>query len=219
MEDLVLNKINKILAACAFFCSTTAFLFSLEPDDALKKLQEGNDRYVKDLSICPDRVQERRTLLVSDQTPFAVVLGCSDSRVAPEIIFDQGIGDLFVVRVAGNVVGPIEMDSVEYAIKYLGASLVVVLGHENCGALKTILEGNYQEIEAIAMEMSRDVLEAKYHGKDALKWLIDKNVKDSVDKISAFLPNQKRIEAKKLKVVGAYYELESGKVIYYPAKR
>ena len=122
------------------------------------------------------------------------------------------------MRVAGNVIGPIEMDSVEYAIKYLGANLVVVLGHENCGALQAVLDGKTEEIEAIAMEMSRDVLEAKYHGKDALPWLIRKNVTDAVAKIKAFAPNQKRLAEKALKVIGGYYELETGKVIYFPEK-
>ena len=203
---------------CAFVAVAALDLCAITPDEALQKLVSGNEKYAKDLSVCPDRLQERRTSVVSNQSPFAVILGCSDSRVAPEIIFDQGIGDLFVVRVAGNVIGPIEMDSVEYAIKYLGASLVVVLGHENCGALQAILDGHTDEIEAIAMQMSREVLEAKYHGKDALKWLIDKNVSDTVDKIKTFKPNILRIQEKKLKVVGAYYELDTGKVIYFPEK-
>lgn len=203
---------------CAFIASLSCSLFAVTPDEALQKLVEGNARHANDSVVCPERMQERRSALTSTQNPFAVVLGCSDSRVAPEIIFDQGIGDLFVVRVAGNVVGPIEMDSIEYAIKYLGASLLVVLGHENCGALKTILEGNTSEIEAIAMQMSREVLEAKNHGKDALFWLIHKNVQDTVDRIIAFAPNMKRIQDKQLKVVGAYYEIESGKVTFLPQK-
>lgn len=204
---------QKFFLTLALFLSGS--LTGITPDEALQKLVEGNTRYVNDLSVCVDRQQERRASLTSSQNPFAVVLGCSDSRVAPEIIFDQGIGDLFVVRVAGNIVGPIEINSIEYAVKQLGASLVIVLGHENCGALKAVLDGEWKEIEAIAMEMSKEVREAKSHGKDALKWLIDTNVADSVSKIVNFGPNSERIKEKKLKVLGAYYELSSGKVTYF----
>src|SRR5205807_2415474 len=86
-------------------------LFSLTPKETLERLVEGNERYATDKLLHPDRTQDRREETVSTQEPFAVILGCSDSRVAPEILFDQGIGDLFPVRVAGNVVGPIELES------------------------------------------------------------------------------------------------------------
>ena len=85
-----------------------------------------------------------------EQKPFAIILGCSDSRVSPEILFDQGIGDLFIVRVAGNVAGPVELDSIEYAALYLKSSLVLVLGHENCGAITAVLDGQTKEIEHVA---------------------------------------------------------------------
>jgi carbonic anhydrase len=106
----------------------------------LQRLKEGNQRYVEDKLIHPDRTSERREALQSKQQPFAIIVGCSDSRVAPEIVFDQGVGDLFIVRVAGNVVGPIELDSIEYAAEYLKSCLIVVMGHQNCGAVDAVMK-------------------------------------------------------------------------------
>src|SRR5260221_14334167 len=101
-------------------CNTAIGVERIDPAIGLQRLIEGNERYTKDQFISPDRTQERRQEVVLKQNPYAVIVGCSDSRVSPEIIFDQGIGDLFVVRVAGNVVGPVELDSIDYSAIYLG---------------------------------------------------------------------------------------------------
>lgn len=120
-----------------FFISP--LLFCLSPQEALKKLQEGNERFVSDKSLrCLTDKEDRRKALVNNQKPFAIILGCSDSRVAPEILFDQGLGDLFIIRVAGNVLGSSEIDSITYAVKALLCPLIVVLGHENCGAVEAV---------------------------------------------------------------------------------
>ena len=99
--------------------------------EAIERLKAGNERYVEDELEHPHRDSDRREALTSKQNPFAIIVGCSDSRVSPEILFDQGVGDLFVVRVAGNVIGPLELDSIDYAALYLGSVCILVMGHEN----------------------------------------------------------------------------------------
>lgn len=178
----------------------------------LQRLMEGNERYVHDKLLHPDRTQFRREELTSSQSPFAIVVGCSDSRVSPEIIFDQGLGDLFVVRVAGSVVGPVELDSVEFAAGYLGASIVLVLGHENCGAVNAVLQGQTQDIEAIAELISPVIIKINKDEKNAL----EKAVKCNVESVVGQLKNSnvlKRLNQEDLiEVVGGYYHLGSGRV-------
>jgi carbonic anhydrase len=106
------------------------------PEEALAELLAGNERFVTGTRLHPHQDAERRTALVTAQRPFAVVFGCSDSRLAAEIIFDRGLGDLFVVRTAGHIVGPEILASIEYGVSVLGAPLVVVLGHDSCGAVR-----------------------------------------------------------------------------------
>jgi carbonic anhydrase len=106
------------------------------PREALRELLAGNDRFVAGTRVHPHQDAERRAALVNEQRPFAVVFGCSDSRLAAEIIFDRGLGDLFVVRTAGHIVGPEVTASIEYGVRVLGVPLVVVLGHDSCGAVR-----------------------------------------------------------------------------------
>jgi len=101
----------------------------------LRRLMEGNKRYVVSHLIHPDQSSERRFELKHGQHPFAIILGCSDSRVPPEVVFDQGLGDLYVVRVAGNVLDQMIVASIEYAVLHVGVSLVMVMGHSQCGAV------------------------------------------------------------------------------------
>lgn len=112
---------------------------ALTPVDALARLREGNARVVEGRPTGPNRTLDRVAAVAPSQAPFAAVLGCADSRVPPELLFDQGYGDLFVVRVAGNVATPEELASLEFAVAALGASLVVVLGHSECGAVKAAM--------------------------------------------------------------------------------
>jgi carbonic anhydrase len=111
----------------------------LSPEEALKRLKVGNSRFVADKLAERDLGKNRRAELAKGQAPFAIILGCADSRVAPELLFDQGLGDLFVVRVAGNVTDPAILGSIEYAVEHLHSPLIVVLGHESCGAVKAAL--------------------------------------------------------------------------------
>src|SRR5262247_2312937 len=105
-------------------------------ESALAELRAGNDRFVTGTRVHPNQDAEHRAALANAQRPFAVVFGCSDSRLAAEIIFDRGLGDLFVVRTAGHIIGPEVLASIEYGVTILGATLVVVLGHDSCGAIQ-----------------------------------------------------------------------------------
>ena len=170
---------------------------------------------MQDKLIHPDRSYDRRESLVKNQQPFAIILGCSDSRVAPEILFDQGIGDLFVVRVAGNVVDPIILDSMEYAAKYLGACLIIVLGHENCGAVKAVMAGETEDIEAIAGQIRPAIKDCK-KDQGILQTCVKANVHHVVDAVKQYATIKKLLRQNKVKVVGGYYSLTTGKVEIIP---
>lgn len=180
---------------------------------AIDRLMEGNKRFVADELEHPNRNLERRQDLVSGQEPFAVIVGCSDSRVAPEIIFDQGVGDLFVVRVAGNIIGPVELDSIEYSVIYLHSSVIIVLGHENCGAVDAVIKGTTQEIDAVAEYIEPAVEIAKEKDPDDL--LVD-SIKINALRMRDYLLTtpavKEHVSAGKLKVYAGYYNLESGEV-------
>jgi len=118
---------------------------AVTPEAALTRLKEGNARFAADKASTRDVGKKRREELAKGQNPFAVVLTCADSRLAPELIFDQGLGDVFVVRVAGNVTDPAILGSIEYAVEHLKTPLVVVLGHESCGAVKAVLDKGHAE--------------------------------------------------------------------------
>jgi carbonic anhydrase len=179
------------------------------PNEALSILIQGNERSASDQMLHPNRTIERREAIASQQNPFAIIVGCSDSRVPPEIIFDQGLGDLFIVRVAGHVVGRVELDSMEFAVKYLGASLIFVLGHENCGAVTNVLNGNTTEIEAIA-----DLMKPAF--EDMGELTVEEAVKCHVNYTVNYILGTDYLGNKALlgdlKIVGGYYNLSSGRV-------
>lgn len=179
----------------------------MNPFESLQRLIEGNRRYVGDELLHPNRSSDRREEILEGQNPFAVIVGCSDSRVAPEIIFDQGLGDLFIVRVAGNVIGPIELDSIEYSTKYLGSSLVFVLGHESCGAVTAVMNGTTTYIEEIANLIKPAIRHAKYL-EDAVK----ENVRWVVRYLRSTPLLKQLIQEKKVDCIGAYYHLGTGSV-------
>lgn len=203
-----------------FFACALSFLSAAEtsPEKSLRLLIEGNARFSSDKSIYPDRTSERRLETAQKQKPFATIMGCADSRVAPEILFDQGIGDLFIVRVAGNVVGPLELDSLEYSVKYLDSSLIVVLGHENCGAVQAAIDGVSEDVQAV-MELIEPAVKqsAKMKG-NRLENAIKTNVQLVVASLSKTPLLREYIEKKKLQIVGGYYNFHTGKVQLLPMK-
>ena len=197
--------------------------------DALARLREGNDRFVTNRSAAGGAVnQERRALLVTGQEPFAIVLGCSDSRVPAELVFDQGLGDLFVIRVAGNIVAPSQVGSVEFAAARFDTRLVVVMGHSQCGAIAATLEDLYGRTSTHSRNLrsivdrirpSVETLVAGRHGLDPDALMDDAmraNVRASVDHLrhgSELL--EQLIKAEGLVIVGAEYSLESGVVTFF----
>ncbi len=187
----------------------------LSPDQALQKLMDGNKRYVTNKVLHPDATPERRAELAKGQHPYAVVLGCADSRVPPEIIFDEGLGDIFVVRVAGNIADDAVLGSIEYAVEHLGAPLVLVLGHESCGAVKATVEGGEApgHIGSLIEEIKPAVEMAKKEKGD----LLNNAIKDNVRLVVAELKESKPIlselvEKRKIKIVGGRYDLDTGVV-------
>ena len=176
-------------------------------ETAIQRLMKGNERYTKDQLDHPNRTSERRDAVTSRQTPFAIIVGCSDSRVAPEILFDQGVGDLFVIRVAGNVVGDIELESIKFAALNLGSSVIMVLGHENCGAVGAVLDNQTGDIPVIAKHIAPAI-----KGDTTLERAVKDNVKAVVSQLrkSPFLSKLSR--KRKITVVGGYYDLKTGDV-------
>ncbi|MBI3755624.1 MAG: carbonic anhydrase [Deltaproteobacteria bacterium] len=190
----------------------------ISPDEALSKLVDGNKRFVEGKQVQKDIGNTRRTELTKGQQPFAVILSCSDSRVPPEHIFDQGLGDIFVVRVAGNVADPIELGSVEYAAEHLGSPLILVLGHQMCGAVKATVAGGKPEgnIGSIVKKIEPAVKKARAQNKDKDKVLdaaILENTKNTVAALtqkSAIIKHL--VEEKKVKIAAGVYNMSTGKV-------
>ncbi|HBK99053.1 MAG TPA: carbonic anhydrase [Microcoleaceae bacterium UBA10368] len=188
---------------------------NITPDAALQKLMDGNRRYIQQKRTFPDQSRSRILELAKGQHPFAIVLGCSDSRVAPEILFDQGLGDLFEIRVAGNVLDNVVLGSIEYAAAELGVPLLVVLGHERCGAVKAALDGKPVpgHIGSLVAAIKPAVYATKGQLGDAWDNAVRANVKMSVNKLKALSPIlAKAVKAGTLKVVGARYDIDSGEV-------
>lgn len=195
---------------------------SLTPDQALQMLIDGNKRFVESKQQKTDLSAARRDGLAKEgQHPFAAILSCADSRVPPEHVFNQGLGDLFVLRVAGNVLVPVVTGSIEFS-QSLEVPLVVVMGHDSCGAVQATVEGARvgPNIAAIAEEI-RPALEAVKAGKSVHKddnlqeAVTSENVGQMVARLKSNPDLAPRIEAGKLKVVGAKYILETGEVEFF----
>ncbi len=193
-----------------------------DPASVLARLAEGNRRFIRGELAHPGRKPEDFAPLAEGQAPLAIIVGCADSRVSPELVFDQGVGDLFVVRVAGNVVsgaGPFIKGSVEFAVAELGARLIVVLGHEACGAVKAAvahIDANDTLPGAIRglVEVIRPAAQA-VRGKpgDKIENAIRANVELGVERLKGLDPILSDLVKKgELKVVGAVYELRTGEV-------
>ena len=173
---------------------------------ALARLKEGNKIYIGSVKGAGDVSPARRQYTsINGQNPYAVIVSCSDSRVIPECIFSAGIGDLFVIRVAGNVIGNHQLGSVEYAVEHLGSKLVVVLGHTGCGAVGAALQENGGYVKSITDEIKRAIGTEP----DAVK-ASALNVKQSVAEIQKCLG-----DAEGVLVVGALYHTESGVVDFF----
>lgn len=200
----------------------------LTAQQVLQRLKEGNQNFVDGKVNFKQLSHQERTSLAKEQNPFAIILGCSDSRVPAEMVFDQGLGDLFVIRVAGNVVAPSQVGSVEFAAARYDCPVVVVLGHSHCGAIQATIETLLDPEN----QPSQNLLSIVNRVRPAVEMLIQTELKNDVEKLSkhAVQANvfasvnqlrhgsavlEKLIEQGKLMVVGAEYSLETGKVTFF----
>ena len=183
-------------------------------DEALERLMAGNQRFVDQKQINPHQDRFRVREVAEGQAPFAAILSCADSRVAPEIIFDQGLGDLFVVRVAGNIATIEDVGSEEYAVAILGTPLIMVLGHARCGAVTAAVENEELPgvIESLVLAIAPAVNLAKAEPGDLLTNSIKTNVRLQVARMKGSTVIAQAIDAGKLKIVGAYYDLDTGAI-------
>lgn len=188
-------------------------------DEALEWLLEGNARFANDEPLHVHEGLRRRAMLTGSQHPAAVVLGCADSRVPPELLFDAGLGDLFVVRVAGNVVADDEAGSIEYAVDHLDVPLVLVLGHEGCGAVTAALSAGEDAAEELSRLLER--LKPALAGVDPglptperIHLGVEANVRHSVSRLRQIVEREGRSQQipPGLRIVGGVYELETGRV-------
>jgi carbonic anhydrase len=201
----------------------------ISADDALERLRAGNRRFVSD-EVSEETLasREHRAGAATPQNPFAIILACSDSRVPTELIFDRGIGDLFVIRVAGNIVAPSQIGSIEYAAKQFSTRLVVVLGHSNCGAIIATLQElalkdshrspNLRAIVDRIRPALEPVLEdgCDFDDEAVISTCVRANVRASVEHLQhGSLILEQLIEAGDLKVIGAEYSIESGNIEFF----
>ncbi len=186
---------------------------TVSPADALNDLLAGNRRFVDGESQHSDGDTSRRKELVGGQHPPTAILSCSDSRVPPEIVFDRGIGDLLIVRNAGNVAGPLELESLHYAVVALRTRLIVVLGHTNCGAVTATLAGDTSDIPETARDIHPVVEKSKAMPSDPVENAIAENVRRMVEKLSTWKALAPTIERGEIRVVGAIYHLDTGRVL------
>ena len=216
-----------VMATALYICGTLGLALlstaadpgvpAISPAQALARLVEGNQRFQKDATGHPLLHAKQRASLVGGQSPFAAILSCSDSRVPPELIFDQGLGGLFVVRLAGNTVTRAGLESLDYAVDHLGANLIVVLGHDSCGAVKgasvECASKAAAELPEIFGNICPAVDQARKAGGDNLESrTIDLNVSGQVAILERSPLFKKRVADGSLKIVGGRYNLESGKV-------
>ncbi len=215
---------KRILLTCAMMFSlvgNSGICFAngqenLSAQEAMAKLVEGNQRFVTLREKHPDDTKERRQEMLKGQHPFVVILSCSDSRVPPELIFDQGLGDIFEIRNAGNVLDEHVIGSIEYAVMHCGVKLIVIMGHQDCGAIAATLSGKSETkyIKSLEDSIQPAVEECKNHGHEVNS---DNVVRAHVMQDIEELMTQdtdlvKYMKENNVQLVPAYYHLDSGKV-------
>lgn len=186
----------------------------ISPDQALKQLIQGNERFVKRKRKNPNQTYTRVVEVAKSQKPFASILGCADSRVPAEIVFDQGFGDLFVCRVAGNVATPEEIGSLEFGSLILGSKIIMVLGHKRCGAVDATIKGAQVpgQIGSLLDAIKPGVEVTKNQPGDKLENACKANVTAQVEKLKKSPVLSQLIQDNKVKIVGGYYDLDTGTV-------
>ena len=211
------KRIAAILLGIALLGAAHPTATAPTPASVLTELKAGNERFASHHVTHPHQTAARRTELASGQHPHAVVLACADSRVAPEIVFDKGLGDLFTVRVAGNIAGDPEIASIEYAVEHLHVPLIVVMGHQSCGAVGAAIEGGEAPGHLPALI---DAIKPSVEKARAMKGeLSDNAIRVNVEAVVAQLEASHPILAEhvadgSLKIVGGVYSLQTGRVAW-----
>ena len=219
MKTLKGNVVRVVGFCCLTFAASG---MASEPggvgaDEALGRLMNGDKRFVAGKSEEPHgaALLERRHALAKDQKPFAVIVSCSDSRVPPELVFDATLGDIFVVRTAGEVVDEVVVGSIEYAIEHLGTHLIVVLGHQRCGAVSAAVSGAKEtgDIPDVLKAILPAVEETKAQSGDHIDNAVRANARDIAKRLQSTGPIiTPRVQSGELKIVAAYYSLDTGQV-------
>lgn len=212
---------RSILFACGYYmlvaaCTTTQ---AEPPLSAIDRLMAGNHRYTEHKLLHPGQSATRMKEVAAGQHPFAVVVSCSDSRVPPELVFDQGLGDLFVVRTAGHVLGEYELASVEYAVEHLGVKDIIVMGHENCGAISALLNSKDEELPGHLFHLVNYLWsEPEERALAASNTVnLERAIQANIDHAVRVLANDEPLLSEKfhhgsLRIYGGYYQLSNGKV-------
>jgi carbonic anhydrase len=187
---------------------------SLSTDAALQKLMEGNQRFVKHRPQYPDQSALRLQEVAQAQHPFATILSCADSRVPAEIVFDQGIGDIFDIRIAGNIATPEAIGSIEYAVVLLGSPLLMVMGHERCGAVTAAVkkESLPGDISTFVKAIKPALKTIKNQPGDAVENAVVANVQYQIERLKRSQLLSEQVQSGKLKIVGSRYDLDTGRV-------
>jgi carbonic anhydrase len=187
---------------------------TMSADQALKLLLDGNQRFVAGKLEHPNQTPERRAEVAKGQHPFASVLACSDSRTPPEIIFDRGLGDIFTVRVAGNVADKVVIESLDYSVKHLGVRLMMVLGHRRCGAVIAAVAGHEDEgdVGPMLSELRPAVEASKGMAGDPVENAVRENVKLVMKNLATSEELSAMVKSGELKVVGGIYDLDTGTI-------
>jgi carbonic anhydrase len=222
-----MRKIGLVTVMVAALFSTALVVASqigggVTPDEALQKLLAGNKRYVAStMGSCTQTTAALREVVAKGQKPYAIILTCSDSRVPPEIIFDQTLGEIFVVRVAGNIPDPVVLGSIEYAAEHLGSPLIMVLGHERCGAVTAAVDAKGEpegNIGAIIKRIQPAVRDARKNCVEAEKGkLVECAIDANMARVAMALTKESPLLAHlvkegKVKIVTAKYDLDDGMV-------
>lgn len=210
MKKIILTLVM-MLFATQVYANTVP---NVPAEIALHKLKEGNDRFTSYQMKHPNLQKARREKLIIGQHPFAVILTCSDSRVPPELLFDQGLGDLFVIRNAGNVLDEHVLGSIEYAVHHLGVNLVVVMGHESCGAVGAAMKEDKtsEAIESIIKSIKPAIEQSKEDKAYSYENVIKTNAKLGVKNIWEDQELSEYAKKHDLKIIPAYYNIGTGKV-------
>jgi carbonic anhydrase len=215
-RSLILLAIASLSLAATRAVIAAVHAATMPPAQALQLLLEGNQRFVAGKPEHPNQTPERRAEVAKGQHPFAAVLACSDSRTPPEIIFDRGLGDIFTVRVAGNVADKVVIESLDYSVKHLGVRVVMVLGHRRCGAVIAAVDGHEgtadQDVGPMLSELRPAVAASKAMPGDPVENAVRENVILVMKNLATSEELAALVKSGDLKIVGGIYDLDTGKI-------